>query len=212
MRRVLIALLCLNSLWLCAQQKDPAEAEKKPSKAKKVLRRAAPDCISILFHKCPALSSREEDIQISSEKQLAQAAERCKLLEAQRPGSLRSAKREKSEAQAGESSSKAQISENVHPYCTPEDVLEAEHDVEVGDFYVEDKNYRGAEMRYRSALERIPGDPIATVRLAQLLEKQKRNAEALALYRQFMAWSPTDKDAEDAKAAIARLENIAATQ
>jgi tetratricopeptide (TPR) repeat protein len=95
---------------------------------------------------------------------------------------------------------------DVHPYCMPEDVLAADHDVDVGDFYFAQQNYRAAEMRYRSALERLPGEPIGSLHLARVLEKLGNKPEAAEHYKIFLEWSPSGKDADEAKSAIGRLQ------
>jgi tetratricopeptide (TPR) repeat protein len=95
---------------------------------------------------------------------------------------------------------------DVHPYCMGEDVLAADHDVDVGDFYFVQQNYRAAEMRYRSALERLPGEPIASLHLARVLEKLGNKPEAAEHYKTFLEWSPNGKDADEAKAAIERWQ------
>lgn len=95
---------------------------------------------------------------------------------------------------------------DVHPYCMPEDVLAADHDVDVGDFYFVQQNYRAAEMRYRSALKRLPGEPIASLHLARVLNTIGNKPEAAEHYKVFLSWSPTGKDADEAKSAIERLQ------
>jgi hypothetical protein len=44
-------------------------------------------------------------------------------------------------------------------------------DMEIGTYYFKNKNYRGAEMRFRHALEYKPGQPEATFKLAESLFK-----------------------------------------
>ncbi len=177
--------------------------KKKSSKAKRTLQKALPDCINIIFSTCPGNSARQQEAEEQLKARRARAAERCRQLDAARPAT---AQPRKTELPLGESSSKSSIPDLQPHGCTPEDMLAAEHDVEVGDFNLGDKNYRGAEMRYRSALERVPGDPIATLRLARLLDKQGRNAEAYEQYKAYMAWSPTGADADEARAAMERIQ------
>jgi hypothetical protein len=186
----------------------PADATKdKSSKVAKKLKSALPDCINIIFHTCPGLSQREKEAAEQAEQRRILAAERCRQLEAARPKAETTPAPAQPQVPASESSSRASIPENVRPpYCTAEDVLAAEHDVEVGDSNLEGKNLKGAEMRYRSAIERLPGDPIATLRLARLLEKTGRKTEAYEQYKIYMSWSPTGKDAEQARVAMAQLE------
>lgn len=186
----------------------PADATKdKSSKVIKKLKSALPDCINIIFHTCPGLSQREKEAAEQAEQRRVLAAERCRQLDAARPKPETTPTPAQPQIPASESSSRTSIPDNVRPpYCTAEDVLAAEHDVEVGDFNLDDKNLKGAEMRYRSAIERLPGDPIATLRLARLLEKTGRKSEAYEQYKIYMSWSPTGKDAEQARTAMAQIE------
>src|SRR5512146_2621263 len=63
---------------------------------------------------------------------------------------------------------------NMHPNSDVDDVNEmhpynphkADKDVEVGDFYFSQKNYKGAESRYAEALEYKPNDAEATYKPA----------------------------------------------
>lgn len=194
-----------------AEQPSPADTDtdnpkkKKSNKVKRKIDEAIPDCINLIFYKgCRSSTARQDDAQERADQQRAEAADRCKQLTAARPKTPPKPVAA-SQAQIGESSSRTNI-DLGQPYCTADTVLAAEHDVDVGDFSVRDKNYRGAEMRYRSALEQLPDDPIATLHLARLLEKLGRNSEALAFYQNFMLWSPTGKEAEEAQNAIKRLQ------
>lgn len=195
-----------------SQQTGEAETtkDKKGSKVSRTLKKAIPDCINIIFGTCKDNSGRNQEIADKQERELARAAERCRELIVARPQpspSKPATEPHGVEVPEGESSSRtSEAPREGMPYCTPEHVLAAEHDVEVGDFNFKDKNYKGAEMRYRSALERLPGEPIATLHLARVLEKQGKTAEAYEQYKSYMGWSPTGKDAEEAQAAIQRLE------
>ena len=52
--------------------------------------------------------------------------------------------------------------------------MKAMKDVEVGDYYYKQENYKAAISRYREALEVKPHDAEATYKLAQVLDKTKR--------------------------------------
>jgi predicted Zn-dependent protease len=161
----------------------------------------------VFYHGCRHSTARQEAAEQKQQQQLADAADRCKQLTTALPPSL--ATRLGTSAPAPEVSSNVSSSKQSlppTPYCTPEDVIDADHDVDVGDFNFSDKNYRGAEMRYRSALERLPGEPVATLHLARTLEKLGKKAEAYDRYKTFLEWSPTGKDADEANSAIARLQ------
>jgi len=81
----------------------------------------------------------------------------------------------------------------------------AEKDIEVGDFYMKRQNYRAAEDRYREALEYKPGDAVATFRLAEVLDAQKKDAEAAKEYQAYLKIPSNGKFNAEAKKALARL-------
>ncbi|HWR14301.1 MAG TPA: hypothetical protein VN577_05710 [Terriglobales bacterium] len=193
------------------QSDSAAQPADKPNPVTNKLRKLLPECVNIIFSTCKGNASREIEAQQREEERLAHAAERCAKLQAALPASLRptTTTSKSTTISPQESSSRSASSPEIHPYCTPEDVLAAEHDVEVGDFYFKDKALKSAEMRYRSALERLPGEPMASLRLARMLEKTGRGAEALTYYRTFMEWSPTGKEAEEAQTSIRRLSSSA---
>lgn len=169
---------------------ENAPNPQKSSPVKHKLDEALPDCVNLIFyHGCRNSSARQQDAEEKEQKKLAEAAERCKQLTAALPAAFQ-----------------PHASPTVQ-YCTPEDVIAADHDVDVGDFNFHDKNYKGAEMRYRSALQRLPGEPVATLHLARLLEKTGRKSEALEQYQIYLSWKPTGKEAEEASAAIKRLQS-----
>lgn len=191
------------------EEQPNEQSRKKRSKLSRKVDEAMPDCVNLIFyHGCRHSTARQEDANEMQQQKLSEAVDRCKQLTAALPPSLAakiaSAPASENAINPGESSSR-QPHEPV-PYCTPEDVVAADHDVDVGDFNFKDKNYRGAEMRYRSALERLPGEPVATLHLARALEKLGNKSEAYDQYKIFLEWSPSGKDAEEANAAMARLQ------
>ena len=188
---------------------QPAEQNKKKrSKLSRKVDEAMPDCVNLIFyHGCRHSTARQEDANEKQQQKLAEAADRCKQLTAALPLSLAAkagVHTSPDRPNTNDSSSKQQPTSA--PYCTADEVVAADHDVDVGDFNFKDKNYAGAEMRYRSALERLPGEPVATLHLARALEKLGNKAEAYDQYKIFMQWSPTGKDAQEANAALARLQ------
>lgn len=187
---------------------QPTQPEKKKSsKLKRKVDEALPECVNLIFyHGCRHSDARQQDADEKQQQKLAEATDRCKQLTAALPAALASKLNATHPVQLDSSFSSSQKPQPATPYCTPEDVLAADHDVDVGDFNFKDKNYHGAEMRYRSALERLPGEPVATLHLARVLEKLDNKAEAYDQYKIFLEWSPTGKDAEEANAAIARLQ------
>jgi len=82
----------------------------------------------------------------------------------------------------------------------------AAKDVEVGDFYFKRKNYRAAEERYRDALKYKDNDAIATIRLAECLEKEGIFDEAIVEYESYLKILPHGPEAGQAQKAIRRLK------
>ena len=75
----------------------------------------------------------------------------------------------------------------------------ADKDLEVGDYYQKQGNYRGALMRYEDALEYMPNNPAATFRMADIYDKLKQPqmaARYLVLYRRI---APNGEFADEAK-------------
>ena len=84
--------------------------------------------------------------------------------------------------------------------------LEAAHNVEVGDWSFEEKNYRGARLRYEEALELKAPDPAIHVRLARTLEKLNDVPGAAAEYQAAEKLGKPGKWTDEAHAALLRLQ------
>jgi tetratricopeptide (TPR) repeat protein len=116
----------------------------------------------------------------------------------------------------GESSSKRPLEEVAAPPKVEEtddpcDPMRAAHDVEVGDWHFEDKNYRGAVGRYKAALESWPSEPNVLFRLARTYERMKDTDHALEYYKLVVDADPDAPIAKEAQAALARLKKATAT-
>jgi len=85
--------------------------------------------------------------------------------------------------------------------------LKAAHDVEVGDYSFEAKNYGGALMRYKDAAEEKPGDAAIHVRLGRVLEKLGELPQAMEQYKAAQELAGPPKWVDEAKAAVIRLQN-----
>ena len=86
-------------------------------------------------------------------------------------------------------------------------------DIDVGDFYLtQKKNYKGAELRFRDALEHKPNDPTATFRLAQSLEGLRQADEARDDYAAYLKLAPNGLFVDQAKKALERLQTRNASQ
>lgn len=85
--------------------------------------------------------------------------------------------------------------------------LEAAHNVEVGDYYFTAKNYDGALMRYKDAVEEKPGDAAIHVRLARVFEKLGQLPQAIEQYKAAQELAGPEKWSDEAKAALLRLQH-----
>jgi Flp pilus assembly protein TadD len=81
----------------------------------------------------------------------------------------------------------------------------AAKDIEVGDFYFKRKNYRAASDRYREALSFKENDAVATLKLAECLEKLGVFDDARAEYESYLKILPHGPESEQAQKAIDRL-------
>lgn len=90
-----------------------------------------------------------------------------------------------------------------------ETALQAAHDVDVGDYYFEQKDYRAALTRYRDALEEKPDDAAIRVRLGRVLEKLNQIPEAIEQYRAAQKLAGPEKWSDEAKSALQRLQRPA---
>ena len=184
---------------------DPSNQQnttkKQPSRLKRALERAKPNCVNIEGRQsCP--ESKPETDEAQSRVPKNQPAPR-------------------SEAPAGQSSSRdTQIDlspppddmkhegadvtgvTEFHSY----DPHKAAKNVEVGDYYFKRGNYKAAESRYAEALDWKPDDAIATFRLAQSEEKLGKKDEALKNYQAYLKILPSGEFAEEAKGGIERLK------
>jgi Tfp pilus assembly protein PilF len=144
--------------------------------------------------------SREQAQPQSSAKQSPQAAET-------------------DQREQGDSSSlDSQIDLNAHPHDArgtrapedaesyPYDPHRAEKDLEVGNYYLKQKNYRAALERFRDALLYKPGDAEATYALALTQEKLELLSQAYKSYNRYLEILPEGPRARDAKMAVERLE------
>jgi tetratricopeptide (TPR) repeat protein len=106
----------------------------------------------------------------------------------------------------------------MHPNSEVDDISEmhpynphkADKDVEVGDFYFSQKNYKAAESRYAEALVYKDNDAEATYKLALTKEKLGEKEDAVAGYESYLKILPEGPHAKEAKDAIEKLANPAA--
>jgi len=84
--------------------------------------------------------------------------------------------------------------------------MRAMKDIEVGNYYYSNGNYRAALSRFREALEYKPRDAVATFRLAQTLEKTKDFDAARTRYEEYLAILKDGPSAVEARKALERLK------
>ena len=99
------------------------------------------------------------------------------------------------------------------PETTPKHLSEEEQkertvsqDIEVGYFYLNEKNYRAAESRLQEATELRPEAAAAWVGLAQAQQKLGQTEAARGSYEQYLKLNPDSASAERARKALASLQ------
>ena len=106
----------------------------------------------------------------------------------------------KADEDANSSSGAGDVAE-MHPW----DPHQSAKDVEVGDFYYKEGNYRAALSRYEEALYLKQNDAVATFRLAQTHEKMKNFDQARKYYESYLKILPNGAYAHDAHKALEKL-------
>ena len=100
---------------------------------------------------------------------------------------------------------------NDEPFI-PEEDRQFMNEMEVGDTYLKSKNYRGAELRFREALDLRPDDPNVTFKLAQALNLQGKNDEAKSLYESYLKMEKVGRQAYYARNALIKINKQAKSQ
>lgn len=83
---------------------------------------------------------------------------------------------------------------------------QAAKDVDVGFYYLNEKNYIAAESRLKEATELRPDIAAAYIGLGQAQQKLGKTADARKSYEAYLQLSPDSKDAEKVKKALAELQ------
>lgn len=78
--------------------------------------------------------------------------------------------------------------------------------MDVGEFHLKNKNWKGAEFRFRDALAVKPENPQATFKLAQSLDKLGNNEGAKAEYQAYLNMEPEGVFARQAHEALERMK------
>ena len=82
---------------------------------------------------------------------------------------------------------------------------QAAKDIDVGYYYLNEKNYIAAESRLKEAVELKPDAAAAYLGLGQAQQKLGKNAEARRSYEAFLKLVPDGPDADKVKKALAAL-------
>ena len=107
-----------------------------------------------------------------------------------------------------ESSSKketADVAGTIVAESSAYDPVTAARDVDVGDYYFREKNYRGALMRYGDAHTAKPGDAAIHLRMARAWEKLGAPERAYLEYGATVRLEAEGKAATEARSAMERL-------
>ena len=83
----------------------------------------------------------------------------------------------------------------------------AAKDDNVGDFYLQTGDYKGAYDRYKEASEVAPGDSDAVFGMAQAAKGMGRDKDAITNYTIYLAAIPNGKHAKDARKALKELQS-----
>ena len=89
---------------------------------------------------------------------------------------------------------------------TPSDEETAAKDIDVGFYYLKDKNYRAAESRLKEALELQPNTAVALLGLAQAQQKLGQQDEARQNYEAYLKLNPDGPDADKVKKALVQIK------
>src|SRR6185312_1053281 len=92
--------------------------------------------------------------------------------------------------------------EEFHPF-NPHKAMK---DIEVGDFYFRQKNYKAALSRYQEALLYKPNDAVANFRSAQCFEELNSPQDAVEHYQAYLKVMPHGPFSRDAEKALAKLQ------
>lgn len=90
---------------------------------------------------------------------------------------------------------------------TPYNPMKAMKDIEVGDWYYKQENYKAAISRYQEALQYKPRDAEATYKLGEVLEKTGDYAGAVQNYRDYLKILPHGPYAQKAEKKLDHLKD-----
>jgi hypothetical protein len=79
-------------------------------------------------------------------------------------------------------------------------------DLDIGHFYMQSGDIKGAYLRGQDAVKTAPDDPAAHYLLAEVARKMDKRDEAIAEYNACLKLDPPEKQAKDARKALAALK------
>jgi tetratricopeptide (TPR) repeat protein len=169
-------LICL-SVWAVAQMEQLPQSDKGPAKSQEPPRYER-------AREAGESSSRDTKIDISPPKDDAKDHPNSAVAVADAEG---------------EDTDEVQ---EFHPW----NPHKAAKDIEVGDFYFRQKNYRAALSRYREALLYKPDDAVANFRIGESLAKMDQPDEAVVHFEKYLKILPEGPLAKDARKELQKLK------
>jgi Tfp pilus assembly protein PilF len=92
------------------------------------------------------------------------------------------------------------------PKAIEPDPVQAKHSINIGNFYLKQKNYAAAIERYLEALEYQPNSIRAFEALARAYEKNHEIAKAINTYKSLLDKNPDCRGSADIRIRLAKLE------
>jgi tetratricopeptide (TPR) repeat protein len=92
------------------------------------------------------------------------------------------------------------------PKAKEQDPVQAKQSVNIGNFYLKQKNYAAAIERYLEAIEYQPNSIRAFEALARAYEKNGEITKAISIYKAFLEKNPDSPGSSDFRIRLAKLE------
>jgi tetratricopeptide (TPR) repeat protein len=92
------------------------------------------------------------------------------------------------------------------PQIKAQDPVLAKQSINIGNYYLKQKNYAAAIERYREAIEYQPNSSRAYEALARAYEKNGDITKAIGAYKAFIEKNPNTPDASEFGVRVAKLE------
>jgi Tfp pilus assembly protein PilF len=92
------------------------------------------------------------------------------------------------------------------PKAKEQDPVQAKQNINIGNFYLKQKNYTAAIERYLEAIEYQPNSIRAFEALARAYEKNGEITKAISAYKAFLDKNPNSPGSPDLRIKLAKLE------